>query len=345
MTRVYEILGCSKQAASQYRRRHQTESHREKAQRAFTEALPAIAAIRNDHPGAGCRMMYDMLRPDGIGRDVFEELGFAHGMRIPRKRSVTRTTYSDKSVACINIIAGMEVTGVNRVWQADITYVYWRSTVWYLSVIIDVYSRRIVGYALARTMHAEHTVKALSGALVSRGITHRSSLLINTDPGSQYTSHDFLDLLFEHHIYHSYASNALENAYVERVHATLKHQYFDWMHATTEAEFIAGVARSIEAYNTTRPHSSLPCKRSPAAFEAWIAGLPEQDRPVEVIYDYEAMQREAVESTKNKKRASRVETSGQKTNVQDDQQSGLGQAKASANEGIARKKTTTYLHS
>jgi len=305
MKTVSEILGCSKQAASHYRRRHQTENHRAKAQRAFTEALPGIAAIRKENPCMGCRAMYGLLRPEGLGRDVFEELGFAHGLRIPRKRSVIRTTYSDKSVARINIIAGMEVTGVNQVWQADITYVFRRGTVWYLSVIIDVYSRRIVGHSLARTMHAAHTVHALSEALVSRGITHRSYLIINTDPGTQYTANSFFDLITEYRMYHSYASNALENAYVERVHGTLKNQYFDAIAAGTDAEFAAGVARAIEVYNTKRPHSSLQRKRSPAKFEAWVTTIPKEERPIVRIYDYEAERRNASE-TPEEKTASRV---------------------------------------
>ncbi len=305
MKAVSEILGCSKQAASHYRRRRQTENHRAQAQRAFSEALPAIGEIRKENPCMGCRTMYDLLHPKGIGRDVFEELGFAHGLRIPRKRSVIRTTYSDKSVARINIIAGLEVTGVNQVWQADITYVFHRGTVWYLSVIIDIYSRRIVGHSLARTMHAAHTVQALSEALVSRGITHRSYLMINTDPGTQYTAHSFFDLVTEYRMYHSYASNALENAYVERVHGTLKNQYFDAIDASTDAEFVAGVARAIKAYNTQRPHSSLQGKRSPAEFEAWVTTIPKEERPIVRIYDYEAEQEKAAE-TNEEKTASRV---------------------------------------
>lgn len=304
---VYEVLDCSKQAASQYRHRDRSETCQARAMQVFTDLLPEITKIRTRNVGMGCRTMYTALKPEGIGRDVFERLGFAHGLRVRRKRSMIRTTYSDRSVPRINIISGMEVTGVNQVWQADITYVFWREKVRYLSVIIDVYSRMIVGYALSSTMHAKHTAEALLAALVARGCPSRSYLVIHTDPGSQYIATRFQDILDDYLMYHSYASDAMENAYVERVHATLKYDYFPAIEASTDTEFAAGVARAIADYNRNRPHSSLAGHRSPEAFEAWVSDQPESERPVEKIYDYEEAQRNIAVLDEEKK-ASRVES-------------------------------------
>lgn len=340
---VYEVLDCSKQAASQYRQRQRTETHQAHARRVFSDLYPRLAKIRKRNVGMGCRTMYTTIKPEGIGRDVFERMCFAHGLRVRRKRSVIRTTYSDKSVARINIIAGMEVTGVNQVWQADITYVFWRGKVKYLSVIEDVYSRMIVGYTLSETMEADHTSRALRAALLARGCPSRSYLIIHTDPGSQYIATCFLDVLTDYLMYHSYASDALENAYVERVHATLKNDYFPAIEASTDAEFAAGVAWAIADYNTNRPHSSLAGHRSPAAFEAWVSGLPEHERPAEKIYDY-AEARRNTEALDEEKRASRVESPLQRSTEKDDGHGDVNQEKTTVKTQSTRIKRTTSLH-
>jgi transposase InsO family protein len=343
MTTVYEVLDCSKQAVSQYRHRQRTETRQARAMQVFTDLLPEITKIRKLNVGMGCRTMYTALKPAGIGRDVFERLGFAHGLRVRRKRSVIRTTYSDRSVARINMIAGMEVTGVNQVWQADITYVFWRGKVRYLSVIMDVYSRMIVGYSLSSTMHADHTAEALLAALVARGCPSRSYLVIHTDPGSQYIATCFRDILDQYLMYHSYASDAMENAYVERVHATLKYDYFPAIEASTDAEFAAGVARAIADYNRNRPHSRLAGHRSPAAFEAWVSDQPESERPVEKIFDYKEAKRKT-EVVDEEKKASRVESPLQRNPEKGKEHRAINQEKTTVKTRNTRTRRTTGLH-
>jgi hypothetical protein len=212
-----------------------------------------------------------------------------------------------------------------------------------LSVILDVYSRRIVGFSLAETMHADHTVEALRAALIARGCSVRSYLIVHTDPGSQYTSKDFHDVVTDALMYHSYASNALENAYVERVHATLKYDYFPAIEATTDEEFAAGVARAIGLYNTRRPHSRLEGHRSPAAFEEWVAGLPENERPVVKIYDHEEAQRNT-EAVPEEKKAFRVESPLQKSPAKDNEHRNLNHEKTTVKTQNTRTKGTAGLH-
>ena len=304
MNIVTKTLGCSKQAASQYRRRRRTPLRRAVAEAAFTALLPKIDAVRAKHRKLGCRKLHALLAPANIGRDVFERFAFLHGYRVVRTRSKIRTTHGDRSAQKINIIAGMEVTGVNQVWQGDITYIFWRGRAHYLTEFIDVYSRRVVGFRLSTTLEAIHTVEALGDAFKARGITVRSYLVVHTDAGIQYTSLLYRDKIDDHRCYRSFAETALENAYVERLHSTIKNEYLFDIQAKTEEELVALVAASIAAYNNERPHASLG-KMSPVAFEAWVETLPADQRPIVRIYDYEAERRNAAATTEEKT-ASRV---------------------------------------
>lgn len=87
---------------------------------------------REIHPGMGLRTMYDMLQPEGIGRDSFIALGLREGFRLKALEKYVRTTYSIKSNRYRNLLADKWFTGVNQLWSSDITYLYCldRSTTW-----------------------------------------------------------------------------------------------------------------------------------------------------------------------------------------------------------------------
>jgi putative transposase len=125
---------------------------------------------REIHPGMGLRTMYELLEPEGIGRDAFVALGLREGFRLKALEKYTRTTFSIKSNRYSNLLAGKWFTGVNQLWVSDITYIYCLDRFYYLVMIMDVYSRRILGYSLADNMRAENNLNALKMALNTRGV-------------------------------------------------------------------------------------------------------------------------------------------------------------------------------
>ena len=126
---------------------------------------------REIHPGMGLRTMYEMLDPEGIGRDAFIALGLQEGFRLKNIEKQTRTTYSVKSNRYSNLLGEMEFTDINQLWSSDITYFFCLDQFFYIVFIMDVYSRRIIGYSIADNMRAENNVAALEMALKTRGIT------------------------------------------------------------------------------------------------------------------------------------------------------------------------------
>jgi hypothetical protein len=118
---------------------------------------------RKEHPGKGLEKLYWQIEPEGMGRDkfcrVFKQLGYG----IRRRSNPIRTTIPAHKVFD-NLIEG-RIDGPNQVWQSDITYFKVGARHYYLTFIIDVYTRRIVGYAVSDSLRAEANIKALKMAL------------------------------------------------------------------------------------------------------------------------------------------------------------------------------------
>src|SRR5690606_18116391 len=123
-------------------------------------------------------------------------------------------------------------TGINQVWCSDITYIRISTGFVYLAVIIDIYSRRIVGYAIGKTLSPQLTLAALKMALANRKI---GNLIHHSDQGVQYASTDYTNLLKEHGIRISMSAkgNPYDNAYAESFIKTLKQEeVYLWQYET-----------------------------------------------------------------------------------------------------------------
>jgi transposase InsO family protein len=185
-----------------------------------------------------------------------------------RKRRFVFTTDSRHGYAVYaNLATRLQLTGINQLWVADITYVRLRETFLYLAILMDAYSRRVVGWELGEDLRAELALNALNRALADRhidpGIVHHS------DRGVQYCSQTYVERLqaYGFAISMSRTGNPYDNAKAESFMKTLKseevylHQYRDQEQAR------ASIQRFIEeVYNGKRLHSSLGYL-SPANFE------------------------------------------------------------------------------
>jgi putative transposase len=186
-----------------------------------------------------------------------------------RKRRFVVTTDSNHGRKVYPNLAGkMTLTGVEQLWVADITYVRLQEEFIFLAVILDAYSRRVIGWALDRTMEDDLTLAALRMALASRSI--RPGLVHHSDRGSQYASKDYTDLLKDRGIDISMSrkGNPWDNAACESFMKTLKYEevfrneYRDLLEAKRSIE------RFLEkVYNEKRLHSALGY-RPPAEFES-----------------------------------------------------------------------------
>lgn len=245
-----------------------------------------ILEIRVMHPGMGLRTIYERYEPEGIGRDGFIELGLKNGFRLKAVHQTVRTTYSVKSNRYGNLLEGKRFTDVNQVWSSDITYFKIGEKTYYIVFIMDVYSRRIVGYSVADNMRAEQNIKALKMALDLRGIdNYNNELIHHSDKGGQYISDDYTDFLTDFGIQISMCNIVYENAHIERVNGIIKNQYLNHWNITSYMHLSKKLEKAIWAYNYEKPHSQLG-KLSPVEFEESLKELVVEKRKELVIYTH-----------------------------------------------------------
>jgi putative transposase len=240
--------------------------------------------VREIHPGMGLRTMYDMLSPEGIGRDGFIALGLQEGFRLKSIEKQTRTTYSVKSSRYKNLLGGVEFTDINELWSSDITYFFCLDKFFYIVFIMDVYSRRIVGYNIADNMRAENNVAALKMALKVRGVNnYNQGLIHHSDKGTQYASDSYTQLLETYGIRISMCNEVYENTHIERVNDTIKNQYLKRMEINNSKELERKLNEVIKTYNELRPHQSLK-KKPPVEYENDLKQIQKENRNKMKIY-------------------------------------------------------------
>ena len=186
-----------------------------------------------------------------------------------RRRAFMVTTDSRHNLPIYpNLAGGMTPAAINQLWVADITYIRLRTEFIYLAVVLDAFSRRVIGWALGRTLEAELAVAALRMALNERqpapGLVHHS------DRGVQYASHDYTGMLKQHHaiISMSRKGNPYDNAACESFMKTLKYEEVYRNEYRDFSEARACIGEFLESvYNQKRLHSALGYL-PPAEFES-----------------------------------------------------------------------------
>jgi putative transposase len=187
---------------------------------------------------------------------------------VRRRKFVTTTDSRHKLPVYQNLMREMEVTRINQLWVADITYIRLRGEFVFLAVVLDAFSRRVVGWSLGRTLEAQLAIAALRMALMTRqpapGLVHHS------DRGVQYASYDYTEMLKQHQakISMSRKGNPYDNAACESFMKTLKYEEVYRMEYRDFSDAQASIGEFLErVYNERRLHSALGYI-SPAEFES-----------------------------------------------------------------------------
>lgn len=212
-----------------------------------------------EHPTKGVSGMVDFLRILGIVagpkrvRRLLRRMGI---MALYPRRNLSKLGAA-KYVKPYRL-RGLEVTHSNQVWCIDLTYIPMKHGFLYLTAIIDVYSRYIVGWDISNTLDAENSLKVLRKAICDHGKPE----IVNSDQGSQFTCPSWVEYLEKQDITISMdgKGRALDNIWIERFWRTLKQDYVYICPADNGKMFRKGAKKFINYYNNRRPHSSLDGK-------------------------------------------------------------------------------------
>jgi putative transposase len=205
-----------------------------------------------------------------IGKHRVARLMRDNGLKAAQKRRFKRTTDShhDHPIAPNLLDQDFSCEAPNQKWGTDISYIWTREGWLYLAIVLDLYSRRIIGWAVSNRLK-----KSLATTALSRAITMRQpkpGLIHHSDRGSQYCSHEYQSLLKQNNITPSMSGkgNCYDNAMVETVFKTIKNELVWRTSFQTRQQAAIQLGKYIEGfYNPKRRHSALGYK-SPINFEA-----------------------------------------------------------------------------
>jgi transposase InsO family protein len=255
VARMVELAALSR--AGFYRFRHRPETSADKDM----DLRDALQRLALEWPSYGRPRITAALRREGwrVNPKRVHRLMREDNLLCLRKRKFVVTTDSRHGLRIYpNLAAEMTLTAVNQLWRADITYIRLQEEFVYLAVIIDAYSRKVIGWALDRHMEDELTLTALRMAIAERGVP--VGLVHHSDRGSQYASGDYTDLLKQHGIAISMSrkGNPYDNAQCESFMKTLKYEEVLRQEYRDLGEARASIRTFIEqVYNQKRLHSAL----------------------------------------------------------------------------------------
>jgi len=229
------------------------------------QLLVLVKQIRLDHPKMSSRQMYRLIKPVHLGRDRFEAFCFENGFKVLVKHAYHRTTNSLGVTRFENLLSNSELTGINQVWVSDITYYRIEEKFYYLTFILDLYSRVIVGHSVSSDLFTiSTTMVALQVALKRRKAP--KGVIIHSDGGGQYYCKEWLQLTTKYGFRNSMCESVYENPHAERINGIIKNDYLVGYGPQNHVQLLAMTVKAVLKYNSEKPHGSIG-NISPDEFE------------------------------------------------------------------------------
>ena len=262
-----KLFGVSKQA---YYKHDENRLLQKVAQEKFVVSY--IKDVRKKDPGIGGKKLWFMYKREfkdnaPLGRDRFEDIVDAYGLKVRQRIRKPRTTDSTHGLPVYpNLVKEFIPLAPNQMWVSDITYI----PIWtddehyifcYLSLILDAYTEEVVGWHVGETLETEHPIEALMIALKRLDCVSKEniSLIHHSDRGCQYASAKYVGILRNHGIRISMTEcgDPKDNAQAERINNTMKNELLKDMRFSNINQVVKAVGNAVKFYNEERPHMSI----------------------------------------------------------------------------------------
>lgn len=274
MSPYYEVAGVSKQAHQQYVAKLADQRDR------TAYYIGLMEEARSLHPVIGLAKIYYLYTPVGIGRIAFEQLGKMAGYAQEAKPRLTWRGV--RVIPYQNLLSDKQFTGINQLWVTDITYYKIGDTYYYISMIMDLYSRKIIACYVADSLQAKHSLRVLKAALKARPPGANHELIHHSDKGVQYTSNEYIKLLEKHQIGISMCNSVFENTSMERLNGIIKNDYLIHWNPRSFSHLQALLIKAISNYNNC-PHGQLQMI-SPNQYEDQLKNVPLSQRTLMTVF-------------------------------------------------------------
>jgi transposase InsO family protein len=234
---------------------------REEMEKQDADLRDRVEHVQTIHPKSGYRTMIHYLSRSGVrvGERKIRRIMKKYDLHARIKRSFVHTTDSNHSHRVYpNLLPGRTVMGLNEVWTVDLTYIRIGNGFVYLAIVLDLYSRRVIGWHISKRIDGDLALAALRMAIMQR--KPKPGCIHHSDRGVQYLCKDYVKLLKEYGFWisNSGKGNPYDNAWTERFMRTLKQEEIYLANYETFLEVIDNLPRFIEeVYNEKRVHSGI----------------------------------------------------------------------------------------
>ena len=236
-----------------------------------------VERVQTEHPRSGYRTMLHYLDRSGVrvGERKLRRIMKKYDLQARIKRAFVVTTDSKHGHRVYpNLLPGRTVMGLDEVWTADITYIRIENGFVYLAIILDLYSRRVIGWQVSKRIDGDLAVAALEMAIAQR--KPKPGCIHHSDRGVQYLCNQYVELLKARGFWisNSASGNPYDNAWTERFMRTLKQEEVYLANYETYLDVIENLPKFIEdVYNRKRVHSGIDYL-TPSEFEERVRKDP-----------------------------------------------------------------------